>query len=184
MGRQGLGLVPGRVDARRKTKVLAVDAGQPEDQVEAKKSETQEGGAKVKIKISFVLDLKGTNYDADKPQDLQFSLDLIGQLMQKLHQAAVREKLDWLADEHGSIKAMAQGDKAAEKRIRDAAKKMSEDDIQVTNQVFHDYRLEGELNGVPFVFTHQEPGYRETFTFDGKPADIRELRSPRRKKKP
>ena len=106
------------------------------------------------MKVSFTLDTTGTSYEIEDESDIPAVLMNIGQLFQKLQNTLCLEKMRIMT--HSKL----------DKATKDAICAVLEEQDTLMAQLFHEYRIEGEVkDGRKFVFTHKEPGYREELTW-------------------
>lgn len=112
----------------------------------------------MKVTVSFELDL--TNNDSlniRTIEDLRGSLQNLSSFIHNLH-------LDNLSR---TMNAMA--NRKDDPVTREWTIKAYTQDQEVSEGIFNNYRVEGVTeDGHKFVSTHQEPGYKETMTIDGK----------------
>lgn len=107
----------------------------------------------MKVRISFSLNLTGTSYNAKNGEDLSRTLQNLGLWLSRLHLYNLSYKVESICDRTN--------DPLTKQYIRER----NEENIHLSEQLFHDYKVEGSLdNGDTFTFTHSEPGYKENLT--------------------
>jgi hypothetical protein len=117
----------------------------------------------MKVKITFELDLKDTSYNVDKVRLIPVCLQNLGNWFYNLH-------LYYL---HENIRLIAASSKNIDKRWVKAVSEHHEENESLSEQLFYNYRVEGTTeDGHEFVFTHQDPGYKEKTLVDGKETHI------------
>jgi hypothetical protein len=108
----------------------------------------------MKVKIEFELDLSGTSYNIENEKGLQAGLQELGSWFNGLHLHSFEAKMDMLR----TLKDMKYDERTL------AALRAHYDEVErISSQLFNNYKVEGKMeDGKSFVFTHKEPGYRET----------------------
>lgn len=108
----------------------------------------------MKLKISFVINTDNAPaYDCKKEKNVPEVLMNVGDLFARLQRDIPLRRLDLLSS--------AKNRNYGEDLLRGLKENIRNDEV-ITEQLFHDYCVEGELeNGKKFIFTHKEPGYKE-----------------------
>lgn len=108
-----------------------------------------------KLQVTFELDTTGTSFAIKhKGDEVTAVLQNLSSMLQTLKCHFLERNLDTLTD------------KTLTPEMRDALLEHYEEEIKLADQIFNNYRVVGTMeDGKEFVFTHQEPGYRETMEF-------------------
>lgn len=110
----------------------------------------------MKVTITFELDLTNTSYNVDEVENIPICLQNLGSWLNKLHLTQLEHKCDTLC-----IKGLPPG-------LKEACLRVCDESISLSKQLFNNYKVEGVTeDNHTFVFTHQDPGYKETTLIDG-----------------
>lgn len=109
----------------------------------------------MKLTVSFTFETDGTFYAIEDKEDAPAVLQELGSLFGDFQAKACMEKLRLMANKDYS------------KEMKKALISHIEEKEKLLTQLFTDYKVEGETkDGHSFVFTHKEPGYKETMQWD------------------
>lgn len=107
-----------------------------------------------KVKISMEFDLKGS-FSIPTENEAEAVLMNIGMFFSSFKTQLLKEQMIFIIEESDL--------KEDYPEVYNAMERVYEEKIAICDQIFNNWRVEGETdNGKKFIFTHQEPGYKET----------------------
>lgn len=105
----------------------------------------------MKVKIQFEIDLSETQYNIGNEKELSESLQELGCWLHELHLHNLTSRIDSTFRNKDN------------KIMLEAADRHYKENIRLSEQIFNNYKVEGTMeDGKSFVFTHKEPGYKES----------------------
>jgi hypothetical protein len=113
----------------------------------------------MKFRITFEINAKGTSFEIkDKEDEVTAVLQNLSSWFNNLHLHFLEQRCSNMSRGH----------------LNEATKKALDthikEELKLSEQLFNNYTVEGECtDGSKFTFTHKDPGYRETMTWQGEP---------------